>query len=483
MLKGQNIKLNNIGRAIGKASCLSLLLLTILAINPASAQANALTEEERTEGSLASTINISFTPTSGNTALSPTDAAGASGLISVLANIDVENSGGYSVYLGSNDTNLVGTRNKDILIPGVSGEVSFDNLQDNTWGYTALEGASIPESATYKAISKGQGSPIFTNNNSRIQSEHKTFALGFAAKISNTLPADTYSNQVTLSVVSSPYQLTLMDIDNLQDMTSSICEHSSQLSTKQLKDTRDGKYYWVTKLADNRCWMTQNLDLDLSTNIALTPADSDVSSNWTPEYSTATTATAETILADNIGQRSWSLGDYRITNPTVVSPCDGSLNSAADCPSRFIAQATPPSANNDANAHYILGNHYQWNAVTAGTGGAITSGEATSSICAKGWKLPTATDSGEFQTLINAGTIGTDVPKLTSAPYYFVRGGEVWQNTNLFANAGASGNYWTSTPTSDGIIAYLFWFASTDIVHPSASNVRSTGFSVRCLAR
>ena len=54
----------------------------------------------------------------------------------------------------------------------------------------------------------------------------------------------------------------------MQEMTSSICENSPQLATKQLRDIRDGKYYWVTKLADGNCWMTQNLDLDLNYSLA-----------------------------------------------------------------------------------------------------------------------------------------------------------------------------------------------------------------------
>jgi uncharacterized protein (TIGR02145 family) len=488
MRKSQNVKVKDVGvtvgRIAGRISCLGLVGLGLLTINPACGNVHALTTEELTSGLLTSAVNISFAPTSGNTTLSPTNAAGASGLISVLANVGVTNSGGYSVYLGSSDTNLVGARNKDVTIPGVSGEVSFENLQDNTWGYTVAEGASIPESATYKAVSKGQGDTIFTNNNSRIGSENKTFALGFAAKIDNSLPADTYQNQVTLSVVSSPYQLTLMDIDEMQEMTSAVCENTPQLATKQLRDARDGKYYWVTKLADNRCWMTQNLDLDLSTNVALTPEDSDVTASWMPEYATATVVNAETILANDLGQRSWSLGDYRITRPTQSLDCGFKQSSVASCPEQFTPTSIPTVANNDEFAHYVLGNHYQWNAATAGTGGTITDGQATSSICPKGWRLPTSASGGEFQKLISAGGIGTDVAKFTSAPYYFVRGGVVYMNDNLFSYAGKLGLYWSSTPTSNTGTAYNLQFYDSRLINASYNlENRRNGNSVRCIAR
>ena len=149
----------------------------------------------------------------------------------------------------------------------------------------------------------------------------------------------------------------------MQEMTSSICENSPQLATKQLRDIRDGKYYWVTKLADGNCWMTQNLDLDLSTKVALTPNDSDVTTNWTPGFDTATEATAETTsTVSQTGTRSWSLGDYRITNPVAVNNCDNAVSDLSDITnyalcvgndnSRFTRYTTPTSANKEADTLY-----------------------------------------------------------------------------------------------------------------------------------
>lgn len=445
--------------------------------------ANALTAEDLESGSLTSSVSISFAPASGNTTLSPTDASGASGLISVLANVGVSNSGGYSVYLGSSSPNLVGRKDSSVVIPGVSGEVSFSDLQDNTWGYYAGEGSFIPEDATYKAVSQGQGDAIFVNNNSAVKNENRIFMLGFAAKISNDVPADTYENQVTLSVLSSPYQLTLMDIDNMQDMTSAICENTPQLSTKQLKDVRDGKYYWVTKLADNNCWMTQNLDLDLSTSVALTPEDSDVETNWVPEFNTATVVADATTSTDDLRHRSWSLGDYRITSPTKDNSCGSEKHTAAECPEQFEAYNIPMIANGDMEAHYILGNHYQWDVATTGADGAIAEKQAASSICAKGWRLPTSANSGEFQRLMDAYSVGDNVPKLTSAPLYFVRGGYVDANTSLFSFAGTTGAYWSSTLQADGDGIYVLDFYGDNNLNSFRISSPNLGLSVRCVAR
>ena len=47
-----------------------------------------------------------------------------------------------------------------------------------------------------------------------------------------------------------------------------------------LTDTRDGNTYYVAKLKDGKCWMSQNLRLGGSSPITLTSATSDVSSNY-----------------------------------------------------------------------------------------------------------------------------------------------------------------------------------------------------------
>ena len=427
-----------------------------------------------------STVTISFSPTAATGTVTPVDSTGAKAKVDVKATVRVQNSGGYSVYVGSNSSQL---KNGSNVIDSVTSATTYANLPVNRWGYSFVKGTTVQDS--YKAMPATlRSTALDSNTSTSIKDETRTYMLSFAANIGADKPAGTYTNSVTMSVVSSPLEVSNeFGIDTMQEMTSSVCAGVAAGTTDQLRDTRDGKYYWVSKLADGKCWMTQNLDLDLSTSTALTPATSDVSTNWTPGYSTATQATSSTILADNTGQRSWSLGNYRITNPTTSNDCGYPKNDASQCTAQFTAYTTPTTQNKDANAHYILGNHYQWNAATAGTGGTISSGQATSSICPKGWKLPesNSTAVGSFGGLINAGSIGTDVAKLTSAPYYFVRGGYVYQNTsNLFIYAGNEGRYWSSTPYSNAANAYNLDFWSTGSINPSNNNNRNNGFSVRC---
>ncbi len=87
-----------------------------------------------------------------------------------------------------------------------------------------------------------------------------------------------YDNNGTNSTDSSTGEL-IGSFYKMQDMETSICESTTlvdEQNTLQLVDTRDNKLYWVTKLQDGHCWMTQNLDLDLSSSVALTSETTDL---------------------------------------------------------------------------------------------------------------------------------------------------------------------------------------------------------------
>ena len=63
----------------------------------------------------------------------------------------------------------------------------------------------------------------------------------------------------------------------------------------------------------------------------------------------------------------------------------------------------------------------------------------------------------------------------------WVRGGLVWQDSDLFGRAGDNGNYWSSTPVSNGTQAYNLNFNGTGNINPSNNNNRQNSRSVRCL--
>ena len=90
----------------------------------------------------------------------------------------------------------------------------------------------------------------------------------------------------------------------MQELTSAICKSidiSSGEVEGRLRDTRDDKVYWVAKLKDNNCWMTQNLDYDGGGT--LTPIASSPSSGDATLY--------------------YDLGDYILTTSGEWKYCDG----------------------------------------------------------------------------------------------------------------------------------------------------------------
>ncbi len=510
MLKRQDIKLNS----SGKVSCLLLLLLTFLLINPVTTPAYAYydgapddsgtgntgnTGSNSSSSTIVSTVNIAFTPESGSASLTPISADGASAKYSIKATVGVENSGGYTVYLGSNKSELTG-KNTGATINGVNSSATYEELPLNTWGYNAIEGET-PGTTFSKVPTNNRGDVIASNNSTNIKTDEKTFTLSFAAHIGNDKPADTYENEITLSVISSPLEITgLTSITNMQEMTSTICSISAVGDTKQLVDLRDNKSYWVAKLPDNNCWMIQNLALDLGTEWPdASLSDYDFANTAYKPVATANAANTATIDNTTTSTRSWNFGEYVISKPANASDCGSAKTDLSACSSQFIRIGSrKPSSNSmfysqnkatyngsEYDAHYLVGNYYQWNTVTAGTGGTMTSGQASGSICPKNWKLPASNTSatGSFENLISSSDIGSSVTKLVENPYYFVRGGAVGQaGASLLTGVGSGGYYWSSTPTS-GNNAFNFTFGGTTSVTLAYSDRRSFAFSVRCIAR
>lgn len=226
----------------------------------------------------------------------------------------------------------------------------------------------------------------------------------------------------------------------MQDFTASQCDSMTQGDQIQLLDSRDGKTYWIGKLTDGNCWMTQNLDLDLSTSKTLTPDNTNISSNWTPRTSTTTTisgySSPDTGKSYNPGDKYYE-GSYSASDPTTM--------------------------------HYHVGNYYQWSAATAGY---TRNSQSTQSICPKGWTLPS---QSQFKALINSGISNSN---FMNAPYYLLRGGYLYDS--WLEDAGSFGNYWSSTPNGSSNAYYLGF--DSGYVTTGFVSIRYHGFSVRCVA-
>ncbi len=215
-----------------------------------------------------------------------------------------------------------------------------------------------------------------------------------------------------------------------------------------LADTRGPttQYYEVAKLADGNCWMLTNLKLgSTSGSITLTPADSNVASNFTlPQLTTGGTA------------------DY--DNPRAYGPVPGDTGSGA------------------TNYGYL----YNFPAATAGeTRTTFTSGNAQYSICPANWRLPTSgsPSSDLWQLDVAFGGTGAGGPSVAkwqpSGPFKGSFSGR-WYGG--FGFQGDAGTLWSASASPDHPdYAFFASFDPSDFYPGDGYDNRNFGAGVRCL--
>ena len=416
--------------------------------------------------------------------------------------VSTNNETGYSLYLSTaNGKSTLASLNPSVTntIGAVSGTVEESGFSDNTWGYNLSEGTPSG-SLTYQAVPGD--STVQRGFGSEGPTASDTYTLTFGTKVNTSLPSGTYSNQVMVSVVANPaYVPNLTQISNMQDMTTEICNVSTVGQTNRLTDTRDGKLYWVAKLADKQCWMTQNLDFDIPegglTNENGLAAKTDLpdgtvwdsSSSYPPQPTTTGSIFSSTSNTDTY---SFDPGMYVNNDPTAWTACNsywsgGSCDNWTNVSSMTAMTEERTDGTiidrNTYDAHYLAGNYYQYTAATAGTGGSLNNhDDATVSICPKGWTLPSYRKS-DYSQLTDAYSISDNsagATAFTKSPLYFIPAGYV--RSGSMRSAGDGGSYWYSTASSS-TNAYILYFHSSSVGAFSNVSGRYYGQSVRCLAR
>ena len=282
-----------------------------------------------------------------------------------------------------------------------------------------------------------------------------------------------------------------------------------------LLDARDDKSYMVSKLADGRVWMTQNLDLNLDSNVTYTDSDTDLGWNgssygtasWSPERSTYTASdTFEWGLYNS------TTGEYDgLYHPQSYDPGDqywnGNLSNWDDwaqyynsCQNEIGCDETlyPLSTyvSSSGIPQYHIGNYYNFSAAVATNDGSIYYGSTPveQSICPVGWTLPSATMDfntdpaemeGEFMDLwIAYGWTPSgfnDISILLSAPLYYIPSGTIEQYQT---DVGFDNSFMTPTPLwgSNNVRVY-FHTSGQGTTEPLQISTRNYGGMVRCIAR
>ena len=350
---------------------------------------------------------------------------------------------GYELYFSSKDeaTDMLNTNTaiSDKITSSFTGTVTNTTMGKNNWGYSL-------NNTDFTAIPKKSGHKKLRNLTTKPTTDELKTTVHFGTKISTNLVAGNYEKSVLFTAVAhaNPAK-TLHSISKMQQMTPEICAATTTPNrtataldtdgshygdpnyapTKTLVDNRDDNTYTVSKLADGKCWMTQNLRI---INKTLTPADSDVTSNYTIPTS--------------------SINGF----------------SSSDTSNAYI----------DSD-----GGFYTWYTATAGTGTTaltVNGQNTTASICPKGWRLPTSGDNGEFKILDSNYSSSS---ALRSNPVNLTLSGVVHNSSR--GGQGIGGFHWSSTVYSSGR-AYGLYLAIS-YARPDDYDGKENGYSVRCIAR
>ncbi|MBR2741561.1 hypothetical protein IKD98_02295 [Candidatus Saccharibacteria bacterium] len=341
----------------------------------------------------------------------------------------------------------------------------------------------------------------------------------YAAYISKTQAADTYSGQVIYTLVhpssakpsivtpptSCPTQVS--GLTYMQDITSSnkstILSNMTEDAEYYLADKRDGKTYCVAKLKDGNLWMTQNLDHDIVTDGSVTYDNTTTdlgwngtsysTANWTP--ASATKATSDTTWSTSSsttpesydpGELYWN-GEQYPSDQTSCEAADGVWEYDGWIYSCNNAILTSPTG----NSHYHLGNYYNWTtAVAMNDSSSYTANntDVNQSVCPAGWTLPKSgnnTSNGSFQYLFvqygwDSSSYQMTNPNIWDAAIKLPLSGE-W--AGLSNNVSINGYFWSSVINSSSGAFYSSIDGERSTVAPNQIIYRGYGYSVRCLAR
>lgn len=326
----------------------------------------------------------------------------------------------------------------------------------------------------------------------------------YAAFVSTSQPADTYTGKVKyvmvhpyfqneatdpekperleppLSRCATPLSREITGINYMQDIDStnistilSVIDEGNQYF---LRDIRDNQPYCISKLKDGKLWMTENLNLAGGT--ALSAEDTDVTSSYIDNFTTSNklAKTGNAIILPTS-----STSGFNSTNYSYVYNSDNKENCGAD------GQNTPCYS------------YYSWDAATLGSGRAIgiENTDAVQSICPKGWQLPrgrtTSASSwqteSDFYVLAHQYGLDSTVYPFESDDDFFIQAGPGTIPNFLLAGeysqgslngVGTSGSYWGSSAANNTIAANKLSF-SNGYVGTNGYGNRSIGLSVRCL--
>ena len=324
--------------------------------------------------------------------------------------------------------------------------------------------------------------------------EGSTLKTTYQAYISPTQPAGTYTGQVKYTLV-HPYSadtpINPIGIEGamriagkqkingyykIQDMNSTICGNVDQYGgdgMAEVIDVRDNNIYHIAKLADDRCWILDNLVLD--------PTDPTTANNMNESNTNATQAAIANLLNGGSTTTGWS--NTAVTN---ITSGYGSMTVPLinnDNKNTLVTSYGPATQNNqDANGIY-----YNFCAATVGTYCYnLNSGvnlpntdiDATSDLCPVNWRLPTSNEFSNIQQLHQSASDPTGEESLVYNLSITLSG---YFSSNIYGQ-NSYVDLWSST-FANGHAMYSWNFRSNGdaYITYAEDDSRAYGKVIRCL--
>ena len=327
--------------------------------------------------------------------------------------------------------------------------------------------------------------PICNNGSTALSTNTFIPPTGYEFKEWNTAPdgsGTSYTNEQiintnladvgeSITLYAMWWQKTIANSGYLQEVKA--CP--SSLTTGQvytIKDSRDEEQYSVAKLADNKCWLLDNLRLD-PTSVSLdTLKGKTNASDTTLTYykngggSGAYPASGVSNIWDSTSQNSYVLPYIETSyKNSVASTVYGSGSGKIGIFYNYCAASAGSYCYESDSSVDLAGTLY----------------DIGEDICPTGWHIPTGSDSGEFQALHTAySSNATQFRNALSTPLsgYYLAAYSVIEG-------GSKGVFWSSTYYIAADMYRLLVGSSYAYPSESGSHMqfmsRMLGLSVRCV--
>ena len=339
-----------------------------------------------------------------------------------------------------------------------------------------------------------------------------------------TVPTGTTTNGLSLYAVWIKSEGSIQDANKVTalcgtngtggTLTTAPTDGTANLSSvSALTDQRDNQTYAIARLADNKCWMIENLRLEAESTrttekqaLAQGYGSSSTYGNFggladaeSSNFSSSTTANSLYYSGTQSGTASIDIGTTN--SPGYRMPRHNNLNTST--------RATNPTSNtfpnnNTTGGMYSYGNYYTWHAAIADLtyNGEINQSTTGTSLCPAGWHLPKGgssanasnsefwqyglaimgnapSDNSNYRSSETNANGDTANKALRKYPNNFLYSGNF--TTSSANGRGSFGRYWSSIAYSnDG--SYNLSLNSSGVYPGTSGNDKSRGQSIRCTA-